>query len=402
MDFFITRQPVFTLYKRLYAYELLYKGKETSSFSNESANKSATSVLSSDFLTEELEGISDSHPCFINFSRDLLLQNIPSSFPKTQVIVELHENVAPTADIIANCRKLKDDGYTIALDGFVYNPELEPLVSLADIIKIDYLNTPEIILRKTLDRLSRYKVSCLAKKVESYDDFEKAKELGFTYFQGYFFCQPEKDQNKEIDSSKINRVRLLAEINRKTTTREKFVEIVQGDVGLSYKLLRYINSSYFYRLNKIDSVPHAIAYLGDVELRRFLILMLISAVASDKPNEVVRLALVRAKMVELLAMETEFKNKADEIFFLGLFSLVAALLDTTMDDIAEQLSLSDHLKNCLVNKTGPYAPFLQAVITYEKGDKMACLAAVQEIDVAPGKLHQLYMEAIKFTQSVLD
>ncbi len=135
-------------------------------------------------------------------------------------------------------------------------------------------------------------------------------EWDLLIFRGYFFCQPEKNRKAEIDSSKVSLVRLLAEINSKTTTRERVVEIIQGDVTLSYKILKYINSSYFYRLNKRDSVPHAIAYLGDVEFRRFVILMLISSVGSDKPSEALRLALVRAKMIELLAKETEFNNKS--------------------------------------------------------------------------------------------
>jgi len=402
MNIFIARQPIFTKHKTLYAYELLYRGKKETSLPNdESGNKAAKNVLFSEFLAEGLESISDSRPCFISFTRDLLLQDIPAAFPKSQVIVEVHENVALTPDILAICRKLKDEGYTIALDGFVYDPGMEPFVRIADIVKMDYPTAPNKILRESMDRLSEHKVKLLAKKVHSYDDFAKANRMGFTYFQGYFFCQPEKNRKAEIDSSKVSLVRLLAEINSKTTTRQRVVEIIQGDVTLSYKILKYINSSYFYRLNKIDSVPHAIAYLGDVELRRFVILMLISSVGSDKPSEALRLALVRAKMVELLAKETELNNKADEIFLLGLFSLLSALLDTTMDKIAEQLSLSDQLKDCLVSKSGPYAPYLEVVTSYEKRDEIACLAAVKKIDVTPGTLHQFYMEAIKFTQSVL-
>jgi len=401
MDLFIARQPIFTAHRKLYAYELLYRGTKTSSLSNTSGNKATTSVLSSAFLTEGIEKISDLRPCFINFTRDLLLQNLPASFPKTLIVVEILEDVAPTPDIVAVCRKLKDDGYTIALDDFIYNPNLEPLIGIADIIKFDFLLTPVDTLQKTLYRLSRHKLKYLAEKVESYDEFIQASKLGFSYFQGYFFCKPEKIRIREIDSAKINLVNLLAEVNRKATTLRKIEEIFLRDVGLSYKLLRYINSSYFYRLNKIESVAHAMTYLGENELRRFIILVLISELASDKPAELMRLAVVRAKMGELLAQETALKDKADEIFLLGLFSLLTAMLDTSIEYICEQLSLSDHLQNALIDHTGPYAPFLETVISYEKRDKSTCLDAVQKICVAPGKLHRLYMEAITFTSSVL-
>lgn len=401
MDLFIARQPIFTAHRRLYGYELLYRGTNTSTLSNTSGDKATTSVLSSAFLTEGIEKISGSRPCFINFTRDLLLQNIPASFPKKLIVVEILENVLPTPDILDICKKLRNDGYTIALDDFVYDPSLEPLLGIADIVKFDFLLTPIDTLHKTLYKLSRHKLKYLAEKVESYDEFVQAGKLGFAYFQGYFFCRPEKIRIREIDSSKISLVRLLAEVNQKTTTLRKIAEIVSRDVALAYKLLRYINSSYFYRLKRIDSVAHAITYLGENELRRFIILVLISQLASDKPGELVRLAVVRGKMAELLTLNSPLRDRADEIFLLGLFSLLEAMLDTTTDYICTQVSLSDNIKDALVSGSGPYAPFLDTVISYEKRDKTACLAAVRKTGVPAAKLAEMYMEAIDFTQSVL-
>ncbi len=401
MDFFIARQPIFTVHKKLFAYELLYRGTKTSKLSNTTGNKATTSVLSSAFLTEGIEKISGLRPCFINFTRDLLLQNLPAAFPKSLVVVEVLEDVPPTPEILAVCRKLRDDGYTIALDDFVYDVSLEPLIAIADIIKFDFLLTPVDTLQKTLHRLSRFKLKYLAEKVESYEEFEKAGKLGFSYFQGYFFSKPERIRIQEIGSAKINLVSLLAEVNQKTTTPKKLEKIIQRDVSLAYKLLRYVNSSYFYRLHKIESVAHAITFLGEAEIRRYLILVLISELSTDKPAELVRLAVVRAKMGELLALATAFRDRSDEIFLLCLFSLLDAMLDTTMEFICTQLSLSDHLKNGLVDKTGPYAPFLEVVLCYEQVDETRCVTALQKIGLSAGQLHQIYAEALAFTESVL-
>ncbi len=402
MDLFIARQPIFTAHRKLYGYELLYRGTKTSSLSNTSGNKATTSVLSSAFLTEGIEKISGLRPCFINFTRDLLLQNLPASFPKKLIVVEVLEDVPATPEIIDICHKLRSNGYTIALDDFVYDRSLAPLLEIADIIKFDFLLTPIDTLQKTLYKLSSYKLKYLAEKVERYEEFHQAKKLGFSYFQGYFFSRPEKIRIREIDSAKVNLVNLLTEVNKKTTTVQKIEEIFMRDVAMAYKLLRYINSSYFYRLNRIDSVAHAVTYLGENELRRFIILVLISELASDKPGELVRLALVRAKMAELLALETPLKSKVDEVFLLGLFSLLEALLDTTIDYICEQLSLSEPLQNALISGSGPYAPFLNLVLSYEKRDKPACLEATGRIGVPAGKLAAMYLEAITFTHSVLD
>lgn len=400
MDIFIARQPIFNIHKRLFAYELLYRGTKTSNLGNTSGNKATTSVLSSAFLTEGIDKISGSRPCFINFTRDLLLQNLPASFPKNLVVVEVLEDVPPTPDVVAICRKLREDGYSIALDDFVYDSSMEPLIAITDIIKFDFRLTPIDTLQKTLHRLSRYNLKYLAEKVETYEEFVQASKLGFSYFQGYFFSRPEKIRIREIDSAKINLVTLLAEVNRKTTTLRKLEKLIQSDVGLAYKLLRYLNSSYFYRLQRIESVAHAITYLGENEIRRFIILVVISELVTDKPGELVRLAVVRAKMSELLALETDKREKADEIFLLGLFSLLDAMLDTTMDYICERLSLGDLLKNALISQSGSFSPFLLAVISYEKRDKKACLAAVTELGLGTEKLHQHYLEAIAFSTTI--
>ncbi len=401
MDIFIARQPILNAHKKLFAYELLYRGTKTSTLATASGNKATTSVLSSAFLTEGIDKISGSRPCFINFTRELLLQNLPFSFPKTLIVVEVLEDVPPTPDVVAVCRKLRGDGYTIALDDFIYDSSLDPLINVADIIKFDIRLSSLDTIQKTLHKLSRYNLKYLAEKVESHEEFVQMSKLGFSYFQGYFFCRPEKIKIKEVDSAKINLVNLLAEVNRKTTSVKKLEKIIQGDVGLSYKLLRFINSSYFYRVNKIESVANAITYLGSREIQRFIILVLISELATDKPAELVRLAVVRAKMGELIARETVLKDKEDEIFLLGLFSLLDAMLDTGMDFICDHLSLGDHLKNALINQTGPYSPYLQLIISYEKRDEPGCLAAMKEIGLGLEKLHQMYMDAISFAESVL-
>ncbi len=401
MDIFIARQPIFTLHKRLFAYELLYRGTKKTTLQTVNGNKATTSVLSSAFLTEGIETISGTRPCFINFTRELLIKNIPASFPKNLVVVEVLEDVPPTADVVEVCQKLKSEGYTIALDDFVYDRSLEPLIGLADIIKFDVQLSSQDTILKTLHRLSRHRLKYLAEKVETYDEFVRMSKLGFSYFQGYFFCRPENMRIREVDSAKINLISLLAEVNKRSTTIKRLEKIIQGDVGLSYKLLRFINSSYFYRVTKIDSIAHAITYLGSRELKRFIILVLISELATDKPGELVRLAVVRAKMGELLAGETVFRDKADEIFLLGLFSLLDAMLDAPIEVICNRLSLGENLLQALVDGAGPYAPFIDTIVSYEKRNKAGCLAALKKLGVGAQNLHQMYLEAISFAQSIL-
>ena len=394
MEIFVARQPILNEHKRLFAYELLYRGTDDGRLA--SGEKMTASLLSATFLTEGLDVISGSKPCFVNFTKDLLLRGIPSSFPSRKVVVEILEDIPPTAEILKVCHALRAEGYTIALDDFVYDKSLESMVALADIIKIDFRISSEDEIRRTLRRLAHYPVKFLAEKVESYEEFEFATKLGFKYFQGYFFARPEVFRVHELESFKASLIALLAEVTKKSTTAERLEQIISKDAALSYKLLKYINSSYFYRISAIESVRHAIVFLGEKEIKRFILLVIISEIATDKPSELIKLAIVRARFCELLAESCDYRKMSAEIFLLGLLSLLDAMLDVEMGKVIDQLPLGNVLKNALSSRTGPMAPFLDAVIAFEQHDREACVAALDELGVDKSLVQKMYFDALAF------
>ncbi|RPH37668.1 MAG: HDOD domain-containing protein [Desulfobulbaceae bacterium] len=394
MEIFVARQPILNEHKRLFAYELLYRGTDDGRLA--SGEKMTASLLSATFLTEGLDVISGSKPCFVNFTKDLLLRGIPSSFPSRKVVVEILEDIPPTAEILKVCHALRAEGYTIALDDFVYDKSLESMVALADIIKIDFRISSEDEIRRTLRRLAHYPVKFLAEKVESYEEFEFATKLGFKYFQGYFFARPEVFRVHELESFKASLIALLAEVTKKSTTAERLEQIISKDAALSYKLLKYINSSYFYRISAIESVRHAIVFLGEKEIKRFILLVIISEIATDKPSELIKLAIVRARFCELLAESCDYRRMSAEIFLLGLLSLLDAMLDVEMGKVIDQLPLGNVLKNALSSRTGPMAPFLDAVIAFEQHDREACISALDELGVDKSLVQKMYIDSLAF------
>lgn len=396
MEVHIARQPIFDIHKKLFAYELLFRQTLGLHLGELSGDRATTSLLSTAFLTEGVEAIAGNKPCFINFTKNLLVKEIAASFPKNRVIVEILEDVPPSPEVLAACSALSQQGYILALDDFVYAKEILPLIELVNIIKIDYqlLTTDQI--ERTFHRLARFHLKFLAEKIESYEEFEHARKLGFHYFQGYFFARPESLRITEIASNKINLLRLLAEINNRQTTVTRLEEIITTDVAITYKLLRYINSAFFYLLKEVESVRQAIIYLGEREIRRFVTLVLISELAVDKPRELVRLSVVRARFCELLADRCPQEVNGSELFLLGLFSLIDALLDVPMDQMMEKLPLSDAIKEALIRGEGPYAPFLTAVIAYEKGETVNCLVALAQLQADKKGLSTLYLQAVQF------
>lgn len=396
METIIARQPIFNEKRRLFAYELLYRGADLLSLANVGGNRATSSLLTSSFLTEGLEKISGNKPCFVNFTEELLLQNIAENFPNNNIVVEILEDIQPTDAVIAACTKLRDLGYILALDDFVYQKKFIPLIELANIIKIDFRLTPVDEIRQTLDYLSHYKIDLLAEKVETHDEFAKACQLGFKYFQGYFFAKPEEVRIRELATSKLTLLNLLSEINQKNVSNEKMAEIISADVSLSYRLLRYINSAYFYLVTEIESIFYAVTYLGENEIRRFVTLAVISEISTKKPAELVRLAAVRAKFCEKLGEESPLRTKPNELFMLGLFSLLDAMLDSPITDILSKIPVSDNIKQALTDQTGPLAHFLQIVIAYERGHREECFLALKILRIPEKKLYSTYLSALEF------
>lgn len=401
MDQYIARQPILDIYQRLYAYELLYRGADHYSLDKVSGNRATTSLLSSAFLTQGIAQISDNKPCFINFTEELIVKRIPASFPSTKLVVEILENVQISDDVLASCRFLKKKGYQIALDDFVYDRKFEPLLELADIVKIDVRLTPLKTIHKTLNFLHPYRVKLLAEKVESKDEFHQANKLGFKYFQGYYFSRPEKIKVKEVNAAKINLINLLAEVSRKTTDINRLHRIISVDIAISYKLLRFLNSAYFYRLQKVKNVKHAIAYLGESELRRFILLVLVSELASEKPDELVRLAVIRAKFLELMVKGSSLEKKGSELFLVGLFSLLDVMLNVAMSDVMEKLPLEEEVKNALVSMQGPYASFLRIAIAYERNQIRHLMEQLKNVGIEPNIISNRYLEAIQYAKGLL-
>jgi EAL and modified HD-GYP domain-containing signal transduction protein len=400
MHVHIARQPVFDIHKKLFAYELLFRQTQGLGLDELSGDRATTSLLSTAFLTEGLEKIAGNKPCFINFTENLLLQEIAPSFPKNKIIIEILEDVPPTPEVLTACRALAQQGYILALDDFAYQKSLLPLVELANIIKVDYRNSTEQDIERMLHRLARFNLKYLAEKVETYEEFEHARKLGFHYVQGYFFARPESLHITEIASNKMSLLNLLAEINRPQTTVENLKKIIATDLGLTYKLLRYINSAFYSLLKEVDSIRQAIVYLGIREIRRFVTLVIISELAADKPIDLVRLSVVRARWCELLAENSQRPQDTTEMFLLGLFSLIDAILDRPMVQLLGMLPISDAMKEALLKDQGPLAPFLRAILAYEQGQAKECLRALRLIKVDPAKVYDFYLDAVKFAEIV--
>jgi c-di-GMP phosphodiesterase len=402
MDIYVARQPIFRRDKSRFGYELLFRDGLSQAFPGIDGTKATSRVLSTGFLSIGIENVTGKGMAFVNFTRDMLVQRVPMMFPKERLVVEVLEDVEPDEEVVQACLEMSENGYRIALDDFLYRPELAALIGIAAIIKFDLSVTPLETLPPTIKRLAPYRVELLAERVETHEQFRQALEMGFTYFQGYFFSRPEILKGREISGLRVNLLRTMAEVNRSDVDYSVLEKIIRRDVGISYKLLRFINSAYFRPLCEITSIRQAIAMLGERGLRRFISLISMTGLGSGKPDELVRESIVRACFCEGLGEITCLKEDRSRLFTLGLFSLIDALMDDRMETLMENLPLSGDIKTALVQGEGPLGTYLRLVESYQKGAWGEVLERSRSLGVAEDRLPACFLNSLALAETMSD
>ncbi|WP_319523148.1 HDOD domain-containing protein [uncultured Desulfosarcina sp.] len=396
---YVARQPIFDRNKSIYAYELLFRDGAANCIPEIDGDVATKALLTNSFFSFGMDTLVGGRRFFINFTQNLLEKKVPLLLPKERVVVEILEDVTPTPVLIDACSEIAAKGYVIALDDFVYSTELDPLIALADIIKFDFRLTPKKTIDSCLKQLPEANRTLLAEKVESYDEFEAALEMGFELFQGYFFCRPEVIQRAEIQGSQLHLMAIMAQLANDSFQLEEMEKLISRDISISYKLFKYLNSAFFGRACKVSSVREALVYLGEKEFRRFVALIAMSRLAEGKPNELIRAACIRGKFCELLGADLKVNASPSEMFTLGMFSLIDAVIDRPMNRIMAELPLSGAIKTALVDARGPLIGVIELVRRYESGqwDKVSRLSRALKIE--DETLPALYFQACQWSNA---
>ncbi|OEH85324.1 hypothetical protein BHU72_04305 [Desulfuribacillus stibiiarsenatis] len=402
MNVFVARQPIFTEKEEVVAYELLYRSGEDNFYDNVNGDQATTDVIINSFLNIGIDRISNRKKCFINFTENLLIKEIPFLFPHEHVVVEILENVEPTDEIIAVCKKLKEHGYTIALDDFVLQKRLYPLVEVADIVKIDFLSTSALDRLHIVRSLSSRKVKFLAEKVETREQFQQALSMGFTFFQGYFFSKPVILTSSDVPVSNFRYLQLLQELSASEPDVDRIARNIELDLSLSYKLLKLINSAAFGLKSTVTSIKHAVVLLGLREIRKWVSIIALKDLANHSSNEMITSCLIRARIAESLSSKINLQKRKSECFLMGLLSMVHVLLQKPMEEAISDLPLSEDVKDCLLGKENQFRTILDIILTIEKADWHHLSALIATIPIQNQELPDIYLEAIDWVNEVMD
>lgn len=387
---YIGRQPIFDEEAQIAAYELLFRSSSQNSAPPIDGDQATSQIIIDTFLEVGLDKIVGRHRAFINLTRNFIVGDCPLPLSPEQVGLEILEDIAPDDRVVAALWDLARQGYLIALDDFEFRPELAPLLEFAHIVKLDVMGEDPDHLARRVEQLRPYNVKLLAEKVETYEEFEHCKALGFTYFQGYFLCKPHIVQGKRLPANRLVILRLLSKLQDPDAEIQQLEELIVQDVPLTYRLLRYINSACVSLRSTVDSIRGALMLIGTRTVRNWVSLILLTRI-SDKPQVLMLTALVRAKMCELLA-QAMGREGGERYFTVGLFSVLDAMMDCPMGELLEAMPLTDEIKAAVLDHGGELGTILQQVVDYEQADWDRLEDGTMDADT----LRNAYLEAIQW------
>lgn len=398
---FIARQPILDRRQRVRGYELLHRSSWRNAFDHANPDQATVELLNTSMLVNRLTDLTDGKLGFVNVTRNLLLQDFIRVMPAGNTVIEILETVEPDEDVVRAVKALKSDGHLIALDDFVDDPKYDELVLLADFVKVDLMNSDEEHVRRVVEHRRREGLQFLAEKVETLADFERAKAAGYSLFQGYFFAKPQVSSRRDLPRNKGNYLQFLREMARPELRVDAIEEVIKREMSLSTKLLRYLNSVHFGVKRKMTSIRQALVHLGERPLKRWGTLIALSGLGDDKPLELVRLCLVRARFCELLAEEIGRDDAALDLFLTGLFSALDALVDRPLDEALLDMGLKDEIGAAIRGQDeGTLGSAFSLAKACEHGDVVHYQIVARRFDLAETTVAQLYAEALFWADSV--
>ena len=400
---YVARQPILNAKRQTLGYELLFRDGEKNAYpAHIDSNRATYRLIVENFLSVGTNPSLASSRCFINFPHESLVRMLPLSLPKERIVVEVLETCTPNDELLAAIKQLYASGYLIALDDFIYSPEWERFLPFVHIVKIDIMavgveQACEIV-KELKSKSSKRKF--LAERVETEAEYLATRAAGFSFFQGYFFSKPEVVRQRYLSPEQLIAMELFKEVCRPEVDFEKVEAIVAKDVALSYKLLRFVNTMSDRIEVPISSFRQALVYLGQDKLKMFVSLAVASFVSASKPKELYTLSLQRAQFFLLMARDNPFSEYRDQAFLIGLFSLLDALLDVSLEQLVDQLPLCPSIKVALLKREGPYGELLQLEECFENADWQGVVSRCKNLNLSVDDVLPRISQAQRWSQEL--
>lgn len=398
MDIFIARQGIYDKNGKVVAYELLYRNSMENSYNPLIEDEVSTYKVIENISSFGLDILTNKKRAFVNFSEALIMKDIATLLPKENVVIEVLETVNPSEEIINKLLSLKDLGYYIALDDVVEVEHIVKFIGVIDIVKVDFRLATSEARKKIAYICNKYNIDMLAEKVETSEELNEAKGLGYIYFQGYYYSKPSIFLGKDIAVKNTSIFMLLVELIKENYDIDKVEYIMKTDVALTYKFLKFINSSYFNFLQEIKSIRQAIILIGRAELRKWLSILTVVEMSSINDGYA-NIIIIRAKFCEEIANIIS-PNYAPQAFMVGLFSNMYQMIEKNIDYVVKELPLNSEIKNALLGEQNILKDILDLALAYENVDSDKITEMRKKMSINEDLLWRIYSKSIEWCSNI--
>lgn len=397
---YIARQPIVDVKHHLFAYELLFRHSATALSARIDTDVDAgISVIANTLMNMGTEWLLKGKLAFVNMETSMLMSSFSTLLPAEKVVIEVLETVQATPEVLDRLDELKAAGYRFALDDYRYSAETEKLLAIASFVKLDVLAHTPAELAALVGRLRKYPARLIAEKVETPEQFRHCQSLGFDFFQGYYFAHPENLAAKIINPVHATVVQLLEKVRQEADAKELEM-LFKKDVALTFKLLRYINSAGFGLSCEVQSIRHAVSILGMQPLYRWLTLLLVTAGGAPTMPTLARTAITRGRLCELVGKSCLPRADQDNLFIVGVFSLLPAFLEMPMEQVLERIVIPEKIVDALADRSGIYGPFLLLAEAVESGDTKQLEQLAGSLMMTPEKISQAHLQALAWVEQL--
>lgn len=397
---YIGRQPIMDAKQNIIGYELFFRHSsdaQTAVFEDDL--KACSNVLVNTIGDMDVEYILGDKLAFINVTEAMLMSDFLELLPAKRTVLEVLRSVVPNDEILARCKYLRDEGFQIALDNPQINEYSQALLPYANYVKIDVQNLSALDAEKLYVKYHTAVTRAIAEKVETAEQFESCKKIGFKIFQGFHFAKPETLTTKVINASFDSVLSILNAVSRDAEVDE-IESGFKRDAALSFKLLRYINSVGFGLSCEIQSIKHALSILGRKQLYRWLTLLMVTAGENSTPPALMKTSITRGRLTELLGESYFEKKDRDNLFIVGVFSLLDVILKTPMPQVLEKIQLPEAVGEALLDRSGVYGPFLQLTEACEEADSAKIIALADHLQFDASKVNECHLAALAWVETM--
>ncbi len=396
----VVRQPILDLRGRVHAYELRFRGDAVPNGEAAYNNLLETAANLGFQKPSELKKLTGRLTAFLRCPVESLSEQLAQVLPASLTVLEICSSLEFSPDLIATCRGMKVLGFRFALEDFCGEPQTRSLLELVDYIKVDFGRTSPELRRAILNEVRDKMTMMVAKSVNTLEDFRRAREEGFTLFEGYYFCEPLATRNRRPPVNQMLRLDILKALRQHPMDMHRLSQLVKRDGPLTYQLLRLVNSPIWGMRQKVESIEVALVAVGENSFRRIATLAIASEFNGDQPAELLCLAILRGRICEVNASNRGLDPFGQ--YLLGLLSLLPAMQGQPMSEVAPTLPLGVEIVEALLGKNNHERAMLSWVENFENADWAACDAAAQAEGLDPRELARVYLEAVSWTDAVLN